>query len=107
MYDDCAAPAVAIRIETDAPFNGSLNPVGDDLPFNSLDAQRESAEAYISSQQHRGWTALERLYEDGGYTGANLERPALRAHVAPTRGQRQKGSKMMACRQRQFVTRCH
>ena len=48
-------------------------------PFNSLDAQRESAEAYVSSQRHMGWTALERLYEDGGYTGANMERPALRA----------------------------
>ena len=48
-------------------------------PFNSLDAQRESAEAYIWSQRHMGWTALERRYEDGGYTGANLERPALRA----------------------------
>jgi DNA invertase Pin-like site-specific DNA recombinase len=48
-------------------------------PFNSLDAQRESAEAYICSQRHMGWTALERRYEDGGYTGANLERPALRA----------------------------
>jgi DNA invertase Pin-like site-specific DNA recombinase len=47
-------------------------------PFNSLDAQRESAEAYILSQRHMGWTALERRYEDGGYTGANLERPALR-----------------------------
>src|SRR6266849_10000773 len=49
------------------------------LPFNSLDAQRESAEAYIASQRHMGWTALERRYADGGYTGANLERPALRA----------------------------
>jgi len=48
-------------------------------PFNSLDAQRESAEAYIWSQRHRGWTVLQRRYEDGGYTGANLERPALRA----------------------------
>jgi DNA invertase Pin-like site-specific DNA recombinase len=48
-------------------------------PFNSLDAQRESAEAYIWSQRHMGWTVLERRYEDGGYTGANLERPALRA----------------------------
>jgi DNA invertase Pin-like site-specific DNA recombinase len=48
-------------------------------PFNSLDAQRESAEAYIASQRHMGWLALERRYEDGGYTGANLERPALRA----------------------------
>ena len=48
-------------------------------PFNSLDAQRESAEAYIVSQRHMGWTVLERRYEDGGYSGANLERPALRA----------------------------
>src|SRR6266849_2883469 len=48
-------------------------------PFNSLDAQRESAESYVSSQRHMGWTALERRYDDGGYTGANLERPALRA----------------------------
>jgi len=48
-------------------------------PFNSLDAQRESAEAYIASQRHKGWTVLERRYEDGGYTGANLDRPALRA----------------------------
>jgi len=48
-------------------------------PFNSLDAQRESAEAYIWSQRHMGWTILERRYEDGGYTGANMERPALRA----------------------------
>jgi site-specific DNA recombinase len=51
-------------------------------PFNSLDVQRESAEAYISSQRHMGWAALERRYEDGGYTGANLERPALRALMA-------------------------
>src|SRR5712691_10286962 len=46
-------------------------------PFNSLDAQRESAKAYISSQRHLGWMALDRRTEDGGYTGANMERPAL------------------------------
>jgi len=45
--------------------------------FNSLDAQRESAEAYILSQRHAGWTLLPERYDDGGYTGANLERPAL------------------------------
>jgi predicted site-specific integrase-resolvase len=48
-------------------------------PCNSLEVQRESAEAYISSQKHMGWTVLGRRYDDGGYTGANLERPALRA----------------------------
>src|ERR1700738_2875949 len=46
--------------------------------FNTLEAQRESAEAYVRSQLHMGWTALAERYDDGGYTGANLERPALR-----------------------------
>lgn len=46
--------------------------------FNSLDAQRESAEAYIVSQRHAGWTAVAEHYDDGGYTGANLDRPASR-----------------------------
>src|ERR1700693_3250699 len=50
-------------------------------PCNSLDVQRESAEAYILSQRHMGWMVLERRYDDGGYTGANLDRPALRALV--------------------------
>ena len=46
--------------------------------FNSLDAQRESAEAYVKSQQHEGWTCLPDRYDDGGFTGGNMERPALR-----------------------------
>jgi site-specific DNA recombinase len=46
--------------------------------FNTLEAQRESAEAYVQSQVHAGWTVLAERYDDGGYTGANLERPALR-----------------------------
>jgi site-specific DNA recombinase len=50
--------------------------------FNTLEAQREAAEAYIRSQHHAGWTALAERYDDGGYTGANLERPALRQLLA-------------------------
>src|SRR2546421_944221 len=51
-------------------------------PFNSLQAQRESAEAYIFSQRHAGWKVVTEHYDDGGYTGGNLERPALRRLLA-------------------------
>lgn len=46
--------------------------------FNSLDAQREAAEAYIKSQRAEGWVLLPNRYDDGGYSGGNMERPALR-----------------------------
>jgi len=46
--------------------------------FNSLDAQRESAEAYIKSQKQAGWVCLPQRYDDGGFTGGNLDRPALK-----------------------------
>jgi site-specific DNA recombinase len=52
---------------------------GLDQDFNSLDAQRESAEAYIRSQSHEGWKLVPTRYDDGGFSGGNLERPALRA----------------------------
>jgi site-specific DNA recombinase len=50
--------------------------------FNTLEAQRESAEAYVQSQVHAGWTTRAERYDDGEYTGANLERPALRKLLA-------------------------
>jgi site-specific DNA recombinase len=45
--------------------------------FNSLDAQREVCEAYITSQKHEGWAALTTLYDDGAYSGGTMDRPAL------------------------------
>jgi len=46
--------------------------------YNTLDAQRDAGEAYIKSQQHEGWVCSPTRYDDGGYTGANMDRPALR-----------------------------
>ena len=46
--------------------------------FNSLQAQREACEAYIKSQKHEHWTLLPTEYDDGGYSGGNMERPALK-----------------------------
>src|SRR6266700_884100 len=45
--------------------------------FNSLQAQREAAEAYIQSQKHLGWTLVETRFDDGGFSGGSLDRPAL------------------------------
>jgi site-specific DNA recombinase len=50
---------------------------GLDQEFNSLDAQREAGEAFIQSQRREGWIVLPELYDDGGFTGANTDRPAL------------------------------
>ena len=46
--------------------------------FNSLHAQGEACEAYIKSQKHEGWVAVRTAYDDGGYSGGSMERPALR-----------------------------
>ncbi|HNO79732.1 MAG TPA: recombinase family protein [Phycisphaerae bacterium] len=50
--------------------------------FNSLDAQREAAEAYIASQKAEGWVCLPERYDDGGFTGGNTERPGLKRLLA-------------------------
>jgi DNA invertase Pin-like site-specific DNA recombinase len=48
-----------------------------DLEFSSLDAQREACEHYIKAHAHEGWTLVDERYDDGGFTGANTERPAF------------------------------
>ena len=65
-------PAVRCAIYTRKSTNEGL-----DQEFNTLDAQREAAEAYIASQQGAGWVCLPDRYDDGGFTGANIDRPAL------------------------------
>src|SRR3954469_16162966 len=55
---------------------------GLELKFNSLDAQREACEAYITSQKAEGWLLVPDRYDDGGVSGATLERPALKRLLA-------------------------
>ena len=61
--------AIYTRVSTDA---------GLEQEFNSLDAQRESAEAYIKSQAHEGWRLVRERFDDGGYSGG-VVRPIFRA----------------------------
>ena len=50
--------------------------------LDSLDAQRDSAEAYVASQQHEGWEVVAQSHDDGGFTRGNMERPALKRLLA-------------------------
>ena len=55
---------------------------GLDMEYNSLDAQREACEAYVASQRSEGWLLVEGRYDDGGFSGGDLERPALKRLLA-------------------------
>ncbi|MGK7060793.1 recombinase family protein [Bradyrhizobium sp. RT7b] len=61
---------------------------GLDMDFNSLDAQQESCEAYITSQRAEGWTPVPDRYDDGGFSGGTLERPALKRLLADVKAGR-------------------
>ena len=59
---------------------------GLDKEFNSLQAQREACEAYIASQRSEGWALVRDAYDDGGFSGGTLERPALQPAARRHRG---------------------
>jgi len=71
--------AIYTRVSTDH---------GLEQEFNSLDAQREASEAYVKSQAHEGWVQLPDHYDDGGYSGGSLQRPALQNLLAAVRERR-------------------
>src|ERR1700745_3973491 len=56
--------------------------------FNSLQAQHEACEAFINSQRHEGWVCLRADYDDGGFSGATINRPALQRLLADITAQR-------------------
>ncbi|MEN6533119.1 MAG: recombinase family protein [Bryobacteraceae bacterium] len=78
---EAAEPQAARRVRC-AIYTRKSTEEGLGREFNSLDAQRECAEAYILSQRQEGWTVLPQRYDDGGFTGANLDRPALQRLLA-------------------------
>jgi site-specific DNA recombinase len=73
------------RILRCAVYTRKSSEHGLEQDFNSLDAQREAAEAYVKSQAHEGWRLVKARYDDGGLSGGTLERPALQTLFADIR----------------------
>ncbi len=79
-----ATPAQADVIRC-AIYTRKSTEEGLDQAFNSLDAQREACAAYVLSQRHEGWTLVPEYYDDGGYSGGNMDRPGLVRLLADVR----------------------
>ena len=75
-------PSPGLAIINCAIYTRKSSEEGLEQDFNSLDAQREACEAFIVSQRHEGWRALRDLYDDGGFSGGTMERPALQRLLA-------------------------
>src|ERR1700675_2879724 len=71
--------AIYTRVSTDQ---------GLEQEFNSLHAQREAAQAYVKSQAHEGWRLIRDHYDDGGFSGGSMQRPALQKLLADIRERR-------------------
>ena len=81
-------PRATLQLVRCAVYTRKSTEEGLEQEFNSLDAQRESAEAFIRSQAAEGWTCLPDRYDDGGFTGGNMDRPALQRLLADVEGGR-------------------
>jgi site-specific DNA recombinase len=77
-----AATGKATRKVRCAIYTRKSSEEGLDMEFNSLDAQREACEAYVASQKREGWLLVPDHYDDGGFSGGTLERPALKRLLA-------------------------
>lgn len=74
-----------LRVKRCAIYTRKSTDEGLDSEFNSLDAQRDSCAAFIASQRHENWVELSKAYDDGGYSGGSLERPAFQRLLADVR----------------------
>jgi site-specific DNA recombinase len=82
-FDNGSSASIsAVRKLRCAIYTRKSSEEGLDMDFNSLDAQRESCEAYVISQRAEGWSPVSDRYDDGGFSGGTLERPALKRLLA-------------------------
>jgi site-specific DNA recombinase len=83
MKAPAAKPALRCAIYTRVSTDARL-----EQEFNSLDAQREASEAYIKSQTHEGWSLVRARFDDGGFSGGSMERPALQRLLSDVQAKR-------------------
>src|SRR5262249_13901692 len=82
---DTSWPRATLPLVRCAAYTRKSTEEGLEQEFNSLDAQREAAQAYVRSQAGQGWALLPQRYDDGGFTGGNVDRPALQRLLADIR----------------------
>ena len=82
MRRSSSAAAASAPLKRCAIYTRKSTTIGLEQEFNTLDAQREACEAYICSQAGAGWRVLADRYDDGGFTGANIDRPAFQRLLA-------------------------
>src|SRR2546421_7310254 len=83
-----AWPRATLPLVRCAIYTRKSTEEGLEQEFNSLNAQREAAEAYVRSQAGQGWALLPQRYDDGGFTCGNFDRPALQRLLADIRAGR-------------------
>src|ERR1035441_478557 len=80
-------PVTRVRLRC-AVYTRKSSEEGLEQEFNSLDAQREACEAYVTSQKHEGWIVLPALYDDGAYSGGTMDRPAVQRVLGDIRARK-------------------
>src|SRR5438128_9510587 len=88
MGESDKTPRRSVKKARCAIYTRKSSEEGLEQEFNSLHAQREACAAFILSQKHEGWQLRPECYDDGGYSGGNMERPALRQLMADVEGGR-------------------